>query len=320
MAKALVSICMITYGHEKFIQQTIESVLMQQTSFDFEVIIANDCSPDATDTVVENLIKNHEKGNLITYYSHTKNKGMYANFMFVLDACKAKYIALCEGDDYWVDPLKLQKQVDFLEANPDYEVCFTNIKIVDNLNQVTKEALFKPSLTDVFTIHNLPNWAPTLTRVFKNRDFSSLPSAPGVDSVMLLWQSRLGNIKLLNEVTAAYRLHEGGVYSAINDAAKKAHMIQTLIVSLQLLPNNLMSKYFGKILKNLVLLRFLDKELYIINKKEVLLAYKSYGSKLSLVLRLKIRLALVLVSFPFITLFKHLEPIVLKVINRLLIY
>ncbi|WP_452225903.1 glycosyltransferase [Lacinutrix cladophorae] len=320
MAKALVSICMITYGHEKFIQQTIESVLMQQTSFDFEVIITNDCSPDATDTVVENLIKNHEKGNLITYYSHSKNKGMYANFMFVLDACKAKYIALCEGDDYWVDPLKLQKQVDFLEANPDYEVCFTNIKIVDNLSQVTKEALFKPSLTDVFTINNLPNWAPTLTRVFKNRDFSSLPSAPGLDSVMLLWQSRFGKIKLINEVTAAYRLHEGGVYSAKSDAAKKAHALQTQIISLQLIPQDLFSKYYGKIFKSLIALRYLNSNLFNVNRKKVYKAYRSNSSAFTFALHLKIWVSFFLISIPFITLWKGLDFILLKIMNHLFIY
>ena len=311
---------MITYGHEKFIQQAIESVLMQLTSFDFELLIANDCSPDATDVVVENIIKNQKKSNRIKYYSHSKNKGMHANFLFTLKASKSKYIALCEGDDYWTDPLKLQKQVDFLETNSDYEVCFTNIKIVDSLNQVIKEKLFKPSLTDLFEINNLPNWAPTLTRVFKNRDFKSIPSAPGLDTVMLLWQSRFGKVKLLHEVTAAYRLHDGGVYSSINDAAKKEQILQTTIVSLQLIPQNLISKYFGKIFKTLVALRFLNKELFVINRKNVFMAYRKYGNRLSFVLHLKIWFSFMVISMPFISLFKELQSILLKIMNRIFIY
>jgi hypothetical protein len=245
---------------------------------------------------------------------------MYANFLFALKACNAKYIALCEGDDYWTDPFKLQKQVDFLEANPDYEVCFTNIKIVNNLNQVVKETLFKTSLKDVFETNNLPNWAPTLTRVFKNRDFKDIPSAPGLDNVMLLWQSRLGKIKLIHEVTGAYRLHDGGAYSSINEADKKAHILQTTIVALQLIPQDLISKYFGKIFKSLVALRYLNRALFKGNRKEVFNAYKEYGNRLSFILHLKIWLSFIVVSMPFLSLFKGLQSILLKIINRLFIY
>lgn len=311
---------MITYGHEKFIQQSIESILYQETSFNFELVIANDCSPDATSKVVQWIIKSNDRGHLIQYFEHDQNLGMYDNFIFALNKCKGKYIAICEGDDYWTDHLKLQKQVSFLEANPDYEVCFTNIKIVNNLNQVVKETLFKPTLTDVFETNNLPNWAPTLTRVFKNRDFKDIPSAPGLDSIMLLWQSRLGKIKLLHEVAGAYRLHEGGVYSAINDANKKSHGLQTCIVALQLIPLDLMSKYFGKIFKLLVIIRYFNSGLFKDDRKEAFIAYEEYGNRLSFGLHLKIWLSFILVSLPFISYFKGLQSILLKIMNHLFIY
>ena len=120
----MVSICCITYNHENFIRDAIEGFLMQQTNFDYEIIIANDCSPDNTDSFVKKYINNHPKGKLIKYFRHDKNIGVMPNFIFALKQCTGKYIALCEGDDYWTDPYKLQKQVDFLEANLDYTICF----------------------------------------------------------------------------------------------------------------------------------------------------------------------------------------------------
>ena len=117
-----VSVCMITYGHEKFIEEAINGVLMQECDFVVELIIANDCSPDKTDAVIQNILCNHPRASWIKYIKHDKNLGMMPNFIFAMQECKGKYIALCEGDDYWTDPSKLQKQVDFLEANSDYVI------------------------------------------------------------------------------------------------------------------------------------------------------------------------------------------------------
>lgn len=126
MGKTLVSVAMITYGHEKFIEEAINGVLMQECNFCVELIIANDCSPDSTDDIIQNIIKKHPRGNWIKYTRHKKNIGMMPNFVFALNEAKSKYIALCEGDDYWTDSLKLQKQVDFLEDNPKLSGCFHN--------------------------------------------------------------------------------------------------------------------------------------------------------------------------------------------------
>lgn len=124
----LLSVEMITYKHEGYIKQAIEGVLMQETNFDFELIIADDCSPDDTAKVVGDIIKDHPKGYRINYFRQATNIGMNANADFAIANCKGKYIAICEGDDYWTDSLKLQKQVDFLEANPDYGLVHTNYK------------------------------------------------------------------------------------------------------------------------------------------------------------------------------------------------
>jgi glycosyltransferase involved in cell wall biosynthesis len=120
MENALISVIMITYGHEKFIQEAINGVLMQECSFGIELIIANDCSPDNTAEVIRNIVKKHPRGSWIKYIEHEKNIGMMPNFVFALNKAKGKYIAMCDGDDYWTDPYKLQKQVDFLEKNKEY--------------------------------------------------------------------------------------------------------------------------------------------------------------------------------------------------------
>lgn len=139
----LVSVVMITYKHEAYIKQAIEGVLMQETTFDYELIISDDCSPDATEQIVRHIINNHPKGNCIKYFRHEKNIGMQKNGAFSLEQGKSKYIAVCEGDDYWIDPLKLQKQVDFLEANSDYGLIFTDADLYYQESKITVKSYDK---------------------------------------------------------------------------------------------------------------------------------------------------------------------------------
>src|SRR5258706_16274760 len=97
----IVSVCMITYAHEVFIAQAIHGVLQQETDFQIELIIAEDASPDNTEKIVAGIIKSHPKGNCIKYFRHPRNLGMRLNFIWALQKCSGKYVALCEGDDYW---------------------------------------------------------------------------------------------------------------------------------------------------------------------------------------------------------------------------
>jgi len=307
---------MITYGHEQFIQQAIESILKQQTSFSFELVIANDCSPDMTDKVVNNIIETYNNADSIRYYSHSTNKGMYANFIFALRECRGQYIALCEGDDYWTDPFKLQKQVDFLEANLDYEVCFTNIAIANENGVITKNALITDSRKSTYVRNNLPIWAPTLTRVFRNRSFSTVPAAPGLDTIMLLWQSQFGRIKFINEITGVYRKHHGGIYSSKEEGIRKAQIIDTHITSLSLLESDLYKKYFGMLFKKLTELRGIDQLLFNNYKNRIHQAFRIYHSKMTGSLRLKIRISFFLVAL----IPSRLNVSLLKFFNHIFIY
>ncbi|MDF1549683.1 MAG: glycosyltransferase, partial [Bacteroidales bacterium] len=131
------SVCMITYNHEKYIGQAIEGVLMQKTNFDIELLIGEDFSNDNTRNICMGYKNKYP--DKIKLLLREKNIGMMRNFIQTLNTCKGKYIALCDGDDYWTDPLKLQKQVDFLEANPEYALCYHRVNILTHNGIITDE-------------------------------------------------------------------------------------------------------------------------------------------------------------------------------------
>ena len=123
----IVSVKMITYNHEAYIAQAIEGVLMQETNFPIELIIGEDCSTDRTRGIVLDYQKKYPS--VIRVIAWDKNVGMHANGQRTSGACRGKYIAICEGDDYWINPYKLQKQVDFLDGNQDYSFVFTPARV-----------------------------------------------------------------------------------------------------------------------------------------------------------------------------------------------
>ena len=215
---SVVSVIMITYGHEKFIEEAINGVLMQKCDFEVELIIANDCSPDKTDEIVRKVINNHPKSSWIKYIKHDKNIGMMPNFIFALQECKCEYIAMCEGDDYWTDPLKLQKQVDFLANNSDYVLCFHKVNILQdgNINGYTTV----PKVPETTTIYDLAkgNYMHTCSVLYRNNLFAELPVyfkvAPVGDYFLHLLNARYGAIKYIDEIMGIYRLHATSVWSS----------------------------------------------------------------------------------------------------------
>lgn len=135
--KPLLSVVTVTYNHEPFIAQCIEGVLMQQVSFPIEFIIGEDCSADGTRAICQRYAEQYPE--LIRLIVSDFNVGGLANERRVMAAARGKYIAYCEGDDYWTDPLKLQKQVDFLESHPEYSACFHRFKSFDAKNNEFSE-------------------------------------------------------------------------------------------------------------------------------------------------------------------------------------
>ena len=136
----LLSIVTITYNHEPFIAKTIEGVLMQQVKFPIELIIAEDCSTDGTRVICQRYAEQYPE--LIRLIMSDSNVGAIANERRAILAARGKYIAFCEGDDYWTDPYKLQKQVDFLETNPDYSICFHRFVNFNTINNEKEDSSF----------------------------------------------------------------------------------------------------------------------------------------------------------------------------------
>src|SRR5574344_1986516 len=130
--KPLVVIRCITYNHESYIRDCLNGFVMQKTTFPFVAVVHDDASTDKTADIIREYAEKYPdiiKPIYETENQYSKSDGSLERIMNA--HTKGKYIALCEGDDYWIDPLKLQKQVDFLEANPEYSMCFHKAKVID---------------------------------------------------------------------------------------------------------------------------------------------------------------------------------------------
>lgn len=232
-----VSVCMITYGQEKYIREAIEGVLMQECNFEVELILANDCSPDQTDNVIEDILANHPKASCIKYFKQDKNIGMMHNFVFALGQCSGNYVALCEGDDYWTDPLKLQNQVDFLEVSPDYVLCFHQINVLKTNGEIVDDFITKvpENYETIETLARLGNYVHTPSVVFRNV-ISKFPfefeNSPIGDFFLYMILAEQGKLKYMEEKMAVYR-YGVGIFSGESELkiAKSNLKLFTCLVS-----------------------------------------------------------------------------------------
>lgn len=216
----LISVAMITYNHEKFIGQAIDNILMQETDYPFELVIGEDYSKDNTRRIcLEYKEKYPEKIKLLL---PEKNIGIRKNFNDTLHACSGKYIAVCEGDDFWIDPLKLQKQASFLEDHPDYaayahrayrlfetgekDYYGSNIDSDISLNDLLKDSIFHTS-TIMFR-----------QQIIKDKD---LPDILSFDRTLFMLCGISGKIKYSKEIMSTYREHPGGISKNITPEIMK---------------------------------------------------------------------------------------------------
>lgn len=221
-----VSVCMITYGHEKFIEEAINGVLMQEVDFEVELIISNDASPDGTDEVVKSIIKNHARGSWIKYIKHQSNLGMSLNAVFVLNECQGEFIASCEGDDFWTDPLKLQKQVNFLEANKQAAGCFHHASLINEKSEVISE-IYNPEVSTLVCYNQkecltiLGSSYATCSLVFRSKALENLPKvleSHFCDELLDIVLTEEGLLYFLDFNGASYRAHSCGVWTGRQEA------------------------------------------------------------------------------------------------------
>lgn len=207
-ALPLLCVDMITYNQEAYIEKAIESVLIQQTTFKFVLVIGEDCSTDATREIVKRYQKNHPDKIILKLPEN--NLGMLYNETSNVALCNSKYLAWLEGDDYWTDPLKLQKQVDFLEANPDYVLCFHNVSVLQPDGNLVADYITQlpQDYETVETLARSGNYIHTPSAVFRNaiREFPFeyyTCCVPDFFTYIILGQ--FGKFKRLEENMAVYR-------------------------------------------------------------------------------------------------------------------
>lgn len=208
----------ITYNHERFIGQAIESVLSQKTDFEIEFIINDDNSNDGTFNVIKKYVNEHPKGHLIKATRNHQNIGVHSNFFQALEKASGKYVALLDGDDYWTDIYKLQKQFDYLEIHPNHSLCAHNVQIVFE-DKSKQKGLFiknpdffgatgaKEILRDIY-IH-------TSSMFFRNKVKSFPDFAIKGKSLDVLLQYLLtrdgSSVYTFNDQMSVYRKHSNGI-------------------------------------------------------------------------------------------------------------
>ncbi|SOE21848.1 Glycosyl transferase family 2 [Spirosomataceae bacterium TFI 002] len=227
LQKPLVSICLITYNHARFLKISLDSIFSQKTDFDFEVIIGDDCSQDGTQEIIKPYLEQfpdkvkcffHPKNLSKTYTQFTPGK---LNFVHGLYNCSGKYVVHVEGDDYFTSELKLQTQVDFMESNPTYAACFHNslMKFEDGSSQIDY-LINPPDQKSVITAEDLlaerEMWfMATAAVMFKREVVNHLADwfgrSKSGDIPLYVLLSQIGPIGYIPKEMSVYRRHDAGM-------------------------------------------------------------------------------------------------------------
>lgn len=219
-----VSVCVPTFNHQSYIAQMLEGALMQHTDFEFEIVVGDDASTDDAPAIIAEYARRFP--DKIRAYLHPKNLGPDSprefagrnNVLFLLKACRGQYVALCEGDDYWTDPRKLQKQVDFLDNHPDFYICHHNLQVIYE-DGSPSHPFNDPDQKTISTIEDLleDRWfvgtASLMYRnVFLTDDFAEWHHhAAAGDWALVIQLAARGGIGYLNDTMGIYRKHRGGL-------------------------------------------------------------------------------------------------------------
>jgi len=213
------SVMIITYNHEQFIGQALESVVAQRVNFDYEIVIGEDCSTDGTRDIVMDFHRRYPDRIVPLLRDH--NVGGKQNFLDTLATCRGQYVALLDGDDYWISKDKLQKQVDLLDAHPDHAICCSRAQVLDERGSGYASFLPFPAVrAGSYALKDLlrGNFVVPSTAVYRRDAIGSLPiwfhTVVQGDWALFALIAKQGKIVLMYEPLAMYRMHWGGIWSA----------------------------------------------------------------------------------------------------------
>lgn len=269
--KYFVKVHCFTYNHNEFIKDALDGFCMQKTNFPYVCLIFDDCSTDGESTSIKNYIKEHFdlKANQTTYpletddynlvfarhktnlncyfavfllkYNHYSRKKLKLTYSKLNNEFETKYIAICEGDDYWTDPNKLQKQADFMESNPDYSLCFHNASYYNQqLGELTGSFDIFPHNTEVLTddiIKGGGGFCPTCSLFYRAELMKGFPDYFRKYSVgdypLQLYLASVGKVFYFKEIMGVYRIQVPGSWSRlVGSDNNKARQYKRLLQSL----------------------------------------------------------------------------------------
>jgi glycosyltransferase involved in cell wall biosynthesis len=250
MPEPMVSVHVGTYQHADFIHACVEGVLMQETEFPFEIIIGEDESDDGTREICKEYAEQypeqirlflHRRENNIHIRGRPTGKFQQIHSRF---KCRGKYIALCQGDDYWTDPKKLQKQVDFLEANPEYVLSFHEAKKIDISGNALERSIMSDELKRNYSAKEVMASPPmpTMSLCYRNVLGEFPPEyfeVPNGDIFLVSLLGQYGKAKYHDDIEpAAYRIHQGSVYSMKMGSVRNKASIES---------RRMLCRYYGRV-------------------------------------------------------------------------
>lgn len=216
----LVSIICTSYNHEAFLRQCLDGFIMQNTNFHYEVIIHDDASTDLSQTIIREYCLRYPDVFVPIFQTENQySQGVRIGPAYMYPLAKGKYIAECEGDDYWIDSNKLQKQVDFLESHPDYSMCFHSAWNQYGTNPELTDLFSKVEDRDYSSLDILSNWIiPTASVVYRQDVITDIFYREKVlkagfmfgDTPLFLSCARMGKVRGISDVMSVYRRHEKG--------------------------------------------------------------------------------------------------------------
>jgi len=248
VGKPLVSVWVITYNHAGFIGKCLDSILSQETEYPFEICLGEDESTDSTREICQEYAAKYPE--VIRLFLRSRDDPRRAgcagawqfNFLETFKACKGKYIAMCDGDDYWSDSLKIQTQVDWLEQHPRHSGCFHKVGQVDeNSRIICQDMGYPPYRRESYSLDYLlrySNFSPMFSVVFRNHSGvvpDWINQAPFGDMIIHARNLRYGNYGFIDEVMGFYRIHSGGLASG----ESRLHNVRATIEVYRLIGKNL---------------------------------------------------------------------------------